>query len=121
MFGLLPRGTAYLLLIAIVLYAGFLYLPVYYSAWQFYDAIRQEVRFAGTSRRTVDYVHGAIMQLAEEYAAPVLDEDVAVSVEVTRDGPFFVVVVYYAVPVDLRVFQDEVEFDWRLTGETFEE
>ncbi len=121
MFGLLPRGTAYILLLAIVVYAGVQYGPIYYSAWQFYDAIRQEVRFAGTSRRTVSFVHESIMQLAQEHAAPVLDDDVEVSVEVTRDGPFFIVEVYYLVPVDLRVFQDAVEFDWRLSGETFAE
>jgi hypothetical protein len=121
MFGLLPRGTAYILLLAVVLYAGVQFVPVYYSAWQFYDAIRQEVRFAGTGRRTVGFVHESIMQLAQEYAAPVLEEDVEVSVEVTRDGPFFIVAVYYAVPIDMRLFQHEVEFDWRLSGETFAE
>jgi hypothetical protein len=61
------------------------------------------------------------MQLAEEYAAPVLEEDFEVSVQVTRDGPFFVAEVYYMVPVDMRVFRDEVAFDWRFSGETFAE
>jgi len=120
MFGLLPRGTAYLLLLAIVLYAGAQYVPVYYSAWQFSDAMRQEVRFAGTSRQTVDFVHQSVKQLAEEYAAPVLEEEVEVSVEVARNGPLFIVAVYYMATVGMRVFQDEMEFDWRLSGETFE-
>ena len=91
-----PRGIAYLPLLAIVLYAGVKYVPVCYSysLWQFYDAIRQEVRFAGTSQQTVDFVHQSMIQLAEEYAAPVLAEDVEVSVEVTRDGPLFLVAMY---------------------------
>ena len=91
-----PRGIAYLPLSAVVFYAGVQYVPVYYSysAWQFYDAIRQEVRFAETSRQTVDFIHQSIIQLAEEYAAPVLAEGVEVNVEVTRDGPLFIVAVY---------------------------
>ncbi len=121
MFGLLPRGTAYLLLLAIVLYAGVQYVPVYFGAWQFYDAVREEVRFAGTNRLTIADVHESVMRLAQEYAEPVLEEDVEVTIEVTRDGPLFVVAVFYLVFIDLRVFQDEVEFDWRFSGETFEE
>ena len=121
MFALLPRGTAYILLVAILLFAAVQYGPIYYNAWLFHDAIRQEVRFAGTSRETVAFVHESVMDLAEEYAAPVLGENVEVSVEVTRDGPFFVVEVYYAVRVDMKAYQHEVVFDWRLSGETFAE
>ncbi len=121
MFGLLPRGTVYILLLASALYAAVEYVPVYYGAWMFNDSIREEVRFAGTNRRTVGEVRASILRLADQHAAPVLEEDIEVTVEVTRDGPFFVVEVYYAVPVDLRVYQHEVEFDWRMSGETFAE
>jgi hypothetical protein len=121
MLGLLPKGTAYILILALTVYASFQYVPVYFNAWQFHDAIRQEVRFAGTSRQTVDSVKESIMRFADEYAAPFLEEDNEVSVEVTREGPYFVVDVHYAVPVDLRIYQHALEFDWRLTGETFAE
>ncbi len=121
MFGLLPRGTVYILLLVIVLYAGIQFVPVYYSAWLFHDSIRQEVRFAGTSRQTVDSVHRSIMLRAEEYAAPFMDVADEVRVDVTRDGPFFVVSVYYAVPVDMQLYRHEVEFDWYFSGETFAE
>ena len=121
MFGLLPRGTAYFLILLLALYAGAQYVPIYYGAMQFHDAIRQEVKFAGTSRRSVRSVREEIMRLADRYTAPVLEEDVEVTVEVTRDGPIFVVDVYYEVPVDMRIYQHAVEFDWRLSGETFAE
>ena len=121
MFGLLPKGTAYLLILAVLIYAGVHYVPVYFSAWLFYDSIRQEVRFAGTSRRTVEAVRESILRLADEHAAPVLEENVEVRVEVTREGPYFVVDVFYAVPVDMRLYQHQVQFDWQLSGETFAE
>ena len=121
MFGLLPRGTVYILLLVIVLYAGFQYVPVYYNAWLFHDSIRQEVRFAGTSRLTVDLVRQSVMRLAQEYAVPFMATDDEARVEVTRDGAFFGVTVYYAVPVDMTVYQHEVAFDWAFSGETFAE
>ena len=118
---LLPRGTAYVLVIALLVFLGVHYVPVYFNAWQFYDQSRQVVRFAGVGRQTVDDVRDEIMQLAEEWAVPVDREDVKVEITVTRDGPVFNVEIYYEVPVDLRVYQDVRSFEWEFRGETFAE
>ena len=117
----MPKGTAVLLVLVIVGYAGFHFVPVYFGAWMFYDDIRGEVRFAGTSQRTVEQVRDAIMDLAADHAEPVSEDNVEVSVQVTRDGPYFLVHVYYTVPVNLRFYQHQAEFDWFLSGETFAE
>ena len=116
MFGLLPRGTFTALVLAAIVYAGIQYVPVYFNAWQFYDAVRQEVRFAGTSRRSIDSVQEAIVLEADRLSIPIDDD----GIQITPEGPFFVVEIRYDVPVDLRVYQDEVSFDWRLSGETFQ-
>jgi len=116
MFGLLPRGTFTILILAVLIFAAVQYVPVYFDAWQFYDAIRQEVKFAATSRRTVDSVRDAIILDAEDHDIP-LDRK---GLSVTSQGPFFVVEIHYSIPIDLRVFQHDLEFDWQLTGETFQ-
>jgi len=116
MIGLLPKGTVALLAAALIVFAAIQYIPVYFDAWQFYDAVRQEVKFAGTSQRTVESVHEAILEGASELQIPLDPRDLSV----TSQGPLFVVEIHYSVPVDLRIFRHEVDFDWRLTGETFQ-
>ena len=116
MFGLLPKGTFTVLILGAVIFSGTQYIPVYFDAWQFYDAVRQEVKFAGTSRRSINSVRDAILIEASEGEIPLSEREL----HVVSQGPFFVVDIYYTVPIDLRVFQHEVEFDWRLTGETFQ-
>jgi hypothetical protein len=116
MLGLLPKGTLTVLIALVLVFVAIQYVPVYFDAWQFYDAVRQEVKFAATSQRSVDSVRDSILALASEREIP-LD---ARHLMVDTQGPFFIVEIQYAVPIDLRVFQHDVEFDWRLTGETFQ-
>ena len=116
MLGLLPKGTFTIIAVAAVIFAGTQYIPVYFDAWQFYDSVRQEVKFAGTSRRSINSVRDAILRQASDNEIPLREREL----DVASQGPFFVVDIYYTVPIDLRVFQHEVEFDWRLTGETFQ-
>lgn len=120
MFGLLPKGTGYVLLLAVMVFLGIQYIPVYFDALQFHDQARQTVRFASASRRTVEDVHEEIMDLAEQFAVPVLPEDVEVEVRIEREGPAFYVEIFYEVPVDLQVYEHMVQFDWRFAGEAFE-
>ena len=116
MFGLLPKRTFTVVIVAALIFAGIQYIPVYFDAWQFYDSVRQEVKFAGTSRQSIDSVREAVLRLASDHEVPLRERELGV----TSQGPFFVVDIYYSVPIDLRVLQHEVEFDWRLTGETFQ-
>lgn len=116
MIGLLPRGTFTVLIVAALIFAGVQYVPVYFDAWQFYDSVRQEVKFAGTSQRSVESVRESILREAFERDIPLSEKEL----DVRSQGPFFVVVIHYSVPIDLRVFQHDVDFDWQLTGETFQ-
>jgi len=116
MCGLLPRRTFVVVIVAVLVFAAFQYVPVYFDTWQFYDAVRQEVKFAATSRRTVDSVRDSILRLATAHDIPLEEKDL----QVESQGPFFAVEIRYGVPVDLRVFQHVMRFDYRLTGETFQ-
>jgi hypothetical protein len=104
------------LALAIVVFAALQYVPVAFDAWQFHDQVRQEVKFAATSQRTVDSIREAILEHAEELAIPLEPKEVRVE----SDGPFFIVHIRYTVPIDLRVLEHELPFEWELTGETFQ-
>jgi hypothetical protein len=121
MLALLPRGTIYIVLLVIGVFLVVQYIPIYFNALQFNDHAYGIVRFAGSSEKTVAQVRMETLQLAEEWAVPVQEEDINVEVTVTRDGPVFYVESYYAVPVNLSVYQHEVEFDWEMSGETIGE
>lgn len=115
MLGLLPRGTFTVLFLGLLAFAGVQYGPVYFNAWQFYDSIRQDVKYAGASRESLEEVREEIELHAEVYDVP-LEKD---AIQIRSDGPFFVVQVRYAVPIDLRLFQHDLNFDWSFSGERF--
>ena len=115
MFGLLPRGTSYILAALIVLVLGVNYVPVYVNAYQFNDAVRQVLKFSGTRGRSPQVMKTAIMAEAAEFDIPVTSE----SVKVTRDGVILTVEISYKVPIDLQFYQHELSFDSRHTSETF--
>ena len=115
MLALLPRGTAYVLLFAVLVFVGFHYVPIYVHVFQFDDFVRQQVKFAGSSKRSIATVTENILFKAEELGLPVEDDNI----KVTRDGPFFTVDLSYKVPVDLRIYQHELEFESSLSGQTF--
>jgi hypothetical protein len=116
MVGLLPRGSFIVLFLAAAVFLAVQYVPVYFTAWQFYDAIRQDVKFAGTGRDTLDSLRDDILLNAQEYGVS-LEKG---AVQIRSDGPFFVVEVQYSVPIDLRVYEHDLEFDWSLSGESFQ-
>ena len=121
MIALLPRGTVYVVIALLGIFIGVQYVPIYFNAMQFHDEARQVVRFASSSSRTVAQVKDDILAVADDWAVPVEEENIKVEVTVTRDGPIFNVEVYYVVPVNLRLYQHEIEFEWRMSGESFEE
>lgn len=115
MFGLLPRGTSYILVVAIILFLGVNYGPVYINAYQFNDAVRQVLKFSGTRGRSPQIMKTAIMAEAAEFGIPVTSD----SVKVTRDGVVLTVDISCQVPIDLQFYQHEFSFDSHHTSETF--
>ena len=116
MFGLSGRQIFLLLILVALLFAGSQYGPAYYSAFQLNDFIKQEVKFAASSKKTPDNVRKAIVEKAEELNLPVTAEDV----QITRRGAAFQVELEYHYPIDLRVYKHELVFHASETGEVFE-
>lgn len=116
MFGLSGRHFLILLLIIGLFFAGAQYVPAYFAAFQFNDFIRQEVKFALTSRKTADALRADIVQKAKELEIPVTARDI----HITRRGPSFTLDVEYRWPIDMKVYQHELIFHASESGEVFE-
>jgi len=117
MFGLGARQLFILLLLVAVLYAGTKLVPPYIDALQFNDYIKQEVKFALANRRTTDGLRTRIVEKAPEYNIDIKPKDVVIH----KRGPVFTLELNYIIPVDLRVYQRNLNFHVRETGELFDQ
>src|SRR5688572_16829554 len=116
MFGLNGRQLFILLLLIILLFAGTQYIPGYFNAIQFNDFIRQEVKFAGPSRKSPDMVRAQVLQKASELGIPLTKNDI----RITRRGPSFTLDIDYLWPINLRVYKHDLKFHVSESGEVFE-
>lgn len=116
MFGLSGRQVLILLMLVAFVFAAIQYLPPYYSAFQFNDSIRQEVKYAGSSRKTVDVVRADIIAKAKELGIPLTKNDI----RITKRGPSFTLEVEYRWPINLKVYRHELAFHFSQSGELFE-
>ena len=71
MFGLTGRQILILLVLVGLLFAATQYVPAYFAAFQFNDSVRQAVKFAGTSKKTVDGLRDDVFQQAKELGIPI--------------------------------------------------
>jgi hypothetical protein len=116
MFGLSGRQLFILLILILLLFVGAQYVPGYFAALQFNDYVRQEVKYAVTSRKTPEAVRDEALEKANELGIPLTKNDV----RITRRGPAFTLDIDYHWPINLRVYQQELKFHVSESGETFE-
>ena len=116
MLGLDARRLTFILILIVAVFASSQYAPAYFYALQFKDFIRQEVKFAGTSRKSIEDVMRDILDQAKEYDIPVTAKDI----RVTRRGPSFTLDLDFHFPIDLRVYHHDVIFHASETGESFQ-
>ena len=116
MFGLSGRQIFILLVLIALLFAGAQYVPGYFAAFQFNDYVRQEVKYAASSRKTPEILRGEVLERANELGIPLTKNDI----RITRQGPAFRVEIEYHWPINLRVYQHELVFHVNEQGELFE-
>lgn len=116
MFGLTGRRLFILLIVAGLLFAGSQYVPAYMAAYEFDDYVRQQVKYAGTARRTVDTVQKDILGKATELGIPLTKKDIHVS----RQGPSFTLDVVYRWPIELKVYHHVLTFHSSHSGDAFD-
>jgi hypothetical protein len=116
MFGLRGRHLLFILILGVLIFAGTQYIPAYFSAFQFNDYVRQEVKYAGTSRKTADSLRDDIYLKAMELGIPITKKDI----RITRRGPSFTLEVDYQWPIDMKAYRHVLTFHTADTGELLE-
>jgi len=116
MFGLSSRQVLILLILVALLFAAAQYVLAYFAAFQFNDFVRQEVKYAGTSRKTTETLRQNVFQKANELGIALDKKDI----RITRRGPSFTLEVDYKWPIDMKVYHHELVFHTSETGESFE-
>jgi hypothetical protein len=116
MFGLKGRQVLILLLLIVLLFAGAQYAPAYFAAFQFNDYVRQEVKYAASSRKTADILRADILQKAKDLGIPLTKKDI----HITQRGPSFTLEIEYHWPIDMKAYQHDLVFHAVASGELFE-
>ena len=116
MFGLRGRHIFILLILVALLFTASQYVPAYFAAFQFNDYVRQEVKYAASSRKTIDILRADILQKANELGIPLAKN----GIRITRRGLSFTIELEYRWPIDMKVYQHELVFHTSESGEIFE-
>jgi hypothetical protein len=116
MFGLRRRQLLLIGVCAAVLFAAYQYVPAYVTAFQFNDFVRQQVKYAGSSRKTTDTLREEVFRKANELGIGLTKKDI----RITRHGPAFTLELEYRWPIDMKVYRHELVFRSSQTGELFE-
>src|SRR5215471_1733094 len=116
MFGLSRRQILIVLVVIALLYTAAQYMPAYVAAFQLNDYIRQEVKYAATSRKTMDVLRADIVRKATDLEIPVKTRDI----RITRRGPSFTLELDYRWPSDMKLSHPVFLFHMPKWGKTFE-
>src|SRR6185295_19733828 len=101
MFGLSGRQIVILLIVVALFFAASQYIPPYIAAYQFNDFIRQEVKYAISTRKSEYVMRADIVQEAKQLGIPITARDI----RIVRRGPSFTLDVEYHWPIDLKVYK----------------
>src|SRR5262245_39205521 len=116
MFGLNGRRLVILLILAALVFASVQYVPPYFASFQFKDYVRQEVKYAAASRKTMDVLRSEILQKANELGIPITKKDI----RFMRTGPTFTLEIEYRWPINMKAYRHELVFRTSESGEVFE-
>ena len=115
MFGLRGRQIMMLLIVVALMFAASQYFPAFFAAFEFNDFVRQEVKYAASSRKTSDALREEVFRKGTDLGIPLTKKDI----QIVRRGPAFTLEVAYSWPIDLKVYQHELTFRTSQTGEAF--
>lgn len=102
-------------LLFVAAYGAYKLLPVYLSAYQFDDAIKEEAKFGSGSTKTDEQIHSIIMKRAAEFDIPVQPDQV----KVRRNGSDLIISADYRVTVDVPSYPIVLNFHPSSSGLRF--
>jgi hypothetical protein len=115
MFGLTFKRLLIIAFIVAVIFLARQYVPPYFSRFEFGDAVRQSVKYAGAANKSPEAVRRDIMEAAKDYDIPIEAKDI----RITRTDVNFTVDIDYSWPIDLKVKKYDLQFHVSETGEAF--
>jgi hypothetical protein len=79
-----------ILVVVVLLYLGWMIIPVYMAFYQFQDSLVTITKFSATSLNTEEQIHDEVLKKAKELDVPVRPEDIKVhregsAVDITAD------------------------------------
>ena len=95
-----------LVIVGFLIFSGVKIIPAYFANFQLQDSMQTEARFAIADHRAVDQIREDIWKKVQELDIPAKKEDIKVSGEQRSVA----ISLDYVVPVDLRVYQFNLEF-----------
>jgi hypothetical protein len=90
-----------------MVFAGVKVVPPYFANYQFQDSIETEARFALANSKKADDVRDDIWRKAQDLSIPVAKKE---DIKVSLDRANVSIATDYTVPVDLIVYQFNLEF-----------
>lgn len=98
-----------LLVLGVMVYTGIKVIPPYVSNYQFQDSIESEARFAiaGYPRKSDDEIRQDVWKKAQELSIPIAKAE---DIKVVTDRANVSIATDYIVPVDLIIYQFNMEF-----------
>jgi hypothetical protein len=115
MFGISPKKLLMLLLLVAGIFVAVQYGNAYLTKYQFDDAVRQTVKYAGSTRKGTEDVRREVVEKADELGLDIGPKDI----HITKRGPAFTLELTYTTTVNLRVYQHVLTFDISEQGEMF--
>jgi hypothetical protein len=115
MFGLTFKRLVIIAFIVAVIFLARQYVPPYFSRFEFGDAVRQSVKYAAASRKSIEAIRRDIMEAAKDYDIPIDAKDI----RITKSDVNFTVDIDYSWPIDLKIKKYDLQFHVSETGEAF--
>jgi hypothetical protein len=96
-----------LLVLGAMVFGGVKMVPPYFANYQFQDSIESEARFAIANQKASDDIRDDVWRKAQDLSIPLASKD---AIRVSADRSRVSISMDYTVPVDLIVYQFNLEF-----------
>jgi hypothetical protein len=98
-----------LAILGATVFVGVKILPPYFANYQFEDAVKSEARFAlsGYPRKTEDDIRNDVWKKAQELGIPLAKRE---AIQIVLNQGNVTISTDYTVPVDLLVYQFDLQF-----------
>jgi hypothetical protein len=95
-----------LIILALMIFSAVKIAPPYFANYQMQDSMETEARFAIANRKPLEEIRDDVWKKAQELGIPVKRDDI----RVTTNQSTIEISIIYTVPIDLQVYQFNLDF-----------